>query len=306
MKDEQESFITKIVALSGLYQDVKQILILAENINDGQSLYLGPINELRNALDHVMRAFFNYTSNPKDSNLEVSKIKEHLLRAGYDGYEIIATTLINQIQESPIKDFKTEAITNIFPEYYSKYQKELLEVKRGLADIRANKIPEKIIQKIESNDFKLYLTQINRLFEISDTINLKIPAIQNYYQIDNWVGYVDKLNNTYDIDLLTKIIPDYTKLRAEFNKLKKQDISDVSHSRMNEIYHLLSEQEGDLKIQLNKKNKDWWRKEIVIKILASAIVGGLIGYGIKTFFDSRTNQIPSTEIKKDSTSINLK
>ena len=217
------------------------------------------------------------------------------------GFFALQSKVINQIQESPIKDFKAETITKVFPEYYSKYQKELTEIKRALADIRANKIPEKVIQQLENNDFKSYLTQIERLIEISDAINANIVAIQNFYKIDVCIDYVDNLNRTYDIDLLTKVIPDYAKLRQEFNKIKKQNVTEIDSIRLKEIYDALSEQESDLKIQFAKKNNDWWRKEIVIKILIAAIVSGLIGYAIRAFFESQTTQPTKIENKIDST-----
>lgn len=179
MNDEQQSlFIEEVVGLAVLYKDVKDILILAENIDTNQSLYLGPINELRNALDHTMRAFLSYQTDTTKARSEVSKIKEHLLRAGYDGYEIIATTFIQQIQDSPMSEFDTDIVTKIFPDYYNRYKQELVTIKIALKNVRANKTPENILGKVDSNDFSGYMTQVERLKEIHNTFFEYIPDLQ--------------------------------------------------------------------------------------------------------------------------------
>jgi hypothetical protein len=226
MNDEhQKLFIDDFVALSVLYQDVKDILILAENINNEQSLLLGPINELRNALDHVMRAFLNYNENPLKAKSEIPKIREHLLRAGYDGYEIIATTLIEKIQKSPIKEFETEIITKIFPDYFSKYKRELTAIIIALKDVRANKTPDKILEKTPNNDFNDYLVQIKNLLGISDTIFEYIPELQNAQSLKDSQKQDDR---KWDLKKLSIVALFVAALALIGNSIVKSCVNDTS------------------------------------------------------------------------------
>jgi hypothetical protein len=192
MKDEQHLFIDELVALSKLYQTVKEILILTENMVVDQAIYLGPINELRNALDHVMRSFSLLGNDEKRAKAELAKVKEHLLRAGYDGYELIAIGQLDKVQNSPIATYDSDIISRVFPDYYTVYQKELRSIQRELAEIRADKTPEKIIDKAKDNDFDSYLKQIQRLVAINDDISHCIPELERAHEIKNGLKKNDR------------------------------------------------------------------------------------------------------------------
>lgn len=85
------------------YFVIKQVVIAAERDDKERRLSFSAINELRSALDHIMRAHgvVHGTSNAdaavSESGLTVydyctknlSKAKGHLYRAGFDAYDII-------------------------------------------------------------------------------------------------------------------------------------------------------------------------------------------------------------------------
>jgi hypothetical protein len=49
-------FLRSFSDIKDLYLEVKEAIILAENFDKRNDVYLSPLNELRNALDHLMRS----------------------------------------------------------------------------------------------------------------------------------------------------------------------------------------------------------------------------------------------------------
>ena len=62
--------------LSSLYKEVKQIVLLAENLNSKQEVILSSLNEMRNAFDHLMRCY----NEDNDTKYQIDKAKAHLYR----------------------------------------------------------------------------------------------------------------------------------------------------------------------------------------------------------------------------------
>ena len=83
------------------YFVVKELIIKAENLEKEKRLPINAINELRNALDHIMRVlakeFKVYDGNV---NIQQNLIEalEHIYRAGYDACDVIAITLLEEIE----------------------------------------------------------------------------------------------------------------------------------------------------------------------------------------------------------------
>lgn len=69
---------SKLDELRGLYIQVKECILLAENFDPDHSVYLSPVNELRNALDHIMRSF--ETDSVTDSHLAYSGLNLHYVK----------------------------------------------------------------------------------------------------------------------------------------------------------------------------------------------------------------------------------
>ena len=49
-------FYEKLTKLLEEYSEVKEAIILAEKFDPDEQIYLAPLNELRSAFDHLMRA----------------------------------------------------------------------------------------------------------------------------------------------------------------------------------------------------------------------------------------------------------
>ena len=67
----------KLEELFSLYDKVRQAVILLENFNEKQKMYIAPINQLRSALDHIFKAV-NIYDDTKQCEYEVKEAKEHL------------------------------------------------------------------------------------------------------------------------------------------------------------------------------------------------------------------------------------
>ncbi|MCX6249379.1 MAG: hypothetical protein NTX61_01375 [Bacteroidetes bacterium] len=99
MKKEIEGLFYSRV--SGLYTDyvkVKEAIISAENLNPEKRVYIAPLNQLRSALDHILKASVAETK--ESIEYELVEAKSHINRAGYDAFEITATNLFPLIRST--------------------------------------------------------------------------------------------------------------------------------------------------------------------------------------------------------------
>jgi hypothetical protein len=221
-------FFDKLNEIKELYVEVKEAIILAENFDGDHDVYLSPLNELRNTLDHIMRCLIY----PNKLDNEFNEAKEHLYRAGYDAYEVLAINVGSAIVHS-IEKYDTEIITSIFPNYYTDVKPALLDVKAELADTRAHK---KLNPETGTKSFTPYKDKIaNLILQLRRCIE-QIPHLQaekrkkqtkNFWKIlggiligviitiaGTWVydKYIkpEKLNNTIREN---RILPDSSRQR---------------------------------------------------------------------------------------------
>jgi hypothetical protein len=157
-----------IKSMCGLYEQVKTIIIYAEKFAD-DNVCVSSINELRNALDHIFKAVES-----QDIEEEISKIKGHISRAGYDAYEVYSSNLLKQIVNKMVK-YDSSIISVVFQDYYNKYSPELKDVHRNLANIRANKTST-------SDSFEKYWKQIEYLGKIDAEVDIYIPDLEKEQQ----------------------------------------------------------------------------------------------------------------------------
>jgi len=168
-----ESLTNKFFELFDLYEEVKKIVFLAEYENKEQKYIISSVNELRNSLDHIMRTF----GSPENLEINFDKAKGHLYRAGYDAYEIIAISKLAAIKE--IKEqFKFEAITRGYPDYFNKIIPVISETKKQLVSARANKkIDNGLDVKTEKKHFSKFEKITTELIKIVDDLDLHIDGI---------------------------------------------------------------------------------------------------------------------------------
>lgn len=91
-------FVEKFNELSDLYSDVKEKIILAEEVYDKFPATL--TNEVRNSYDHIFRIFFNGNiSNIDEVEKQFISASRHLKRAGYDACELIVGGYVAKTNE---------------------------------------------------------------------------------------------------------------------------------------------------------------------------------------------------------------
>lgn len=127
-------FYAKMREINDLYIEVKEVIILAENFDPTHEVYLSPLNELRNSYDHLMRII----TYPEKWQNEFDEAKEHLYRAGYDAYEVLAINVSDAILKI-VEAYHSSVIATIFPGYYQDIQPLIMQLRVELAGERAHK-----------------------------------------------------------------------------------------------------------------------------------------------------------------------
>lgn len=183
MNEVERKFLTLIKELFDLYKDIKSTIILAENFDNNDEIYLTLINEVRMGFDHVMRgAHYLYEGGDKEKIIscfekELIDARDHLLRAGYDSCEIISMNVSKTIIED-LKGFDKDIISTIYPDYYTNIQPQLMQLKVELGEIRANRENPKNSIKVET--FKMTQKRAIELIEFSKKIKGLIPELVEF------------------------------------------------------------------------------------------------------------------------------
>lgn len=170
--DNRLHCFNKLEELFSLYDKVRQSVILLENFNEEQKMYIAPINQLRSALDHIFKAI-NICDDFEQCEYELREAKEHLDRAGYDTMELLAANIGITIVEK-LKRYDTKTITEVFPYYFTTIKPQLTDIKGIVASLRSNK-------KIGSDkSFSTYFDQIYILINIDKKVDTMIPSLEEY------------------------------------------------------------------------------------------------------------------------------
>jgi hypothetical protein len=166
-----QGHLDKLIEIQELYIEVKESIILSENFDSANDVYLSPLNELRNSYDHVMRSLI-YQDN---ADSELDEAKEHLYRAGYDAYEVLAIN-VGQAIIKIIEKYDAGIISSIFPRYYTEVRPNLVDIKVQLGEARAHK---KLNPATGTKSFTPYKDKISNLIRQLKTCEENIPALQS-------------------------------------------------------------------------------------------------------------------------------
>jgi hypothetical protein len=203
-----KSFTNKFLELFKLYIEVKEIVLLAEYENKQQKFIISSVNELRNSLDHIMRTL----GDPETLDKNFDKAKGHLYRAGYDAYEIIVISKLAEIKEVK-EQFRFEAITTAYPDYFSKVVPTTSRAKKLLVAARANKkIDNGIKAETEEKHFIAFESIATELIKLVDEIVLQVDGIREVHQ-----NIIDKENKKKDKEL--RILQDQKRKNRRNNLL---------------------------------------------------------------------------------------
>lgn len=198
MSSTEIEFFNKIKELYELYEKVKLAIIYAENFDPAQELYLAPLNQLRSALDHIFKA----VAHPDDLEYELKEAKEHLDRAGYDAFEVLASNL-GIILIEKLNGYSTDNLATVFPYYYKTIKPDLIGIKIKLGEIRKRK-KDSILGSDEP--FSSYFDQIQKLLEYNELADKMIPSLEEFQQKKKKEKFKERVYNFLIAGVISSII----------------------------------------------------------------------------------------------------
>lgn len=125
-----------------IYEISKKYIIEAEETRKDFKTFLQPVNEIKNAHEHMIRA--------KTSEIGMREYKEdyirenlrcalgHEYRAFFDIADFYSITLRERIDEY-LDPFSTEAIKTCIPEYYTQYRTKIYQITEAITEFRNSK-----------------------------------------------------------------------------------------------------------------------------------------------------------------------
>ena len=174
-----------------LYVSLRLFLVLSEQLDPKNLTYLGPVNEIRNSFDHVMRAF------DEEPSYQFGEAKEHIKRACYDTLDNLAIDTCTQIDDL-MRQFDSQVISRIFPKYYESIRPQMLGIQREIAELRSNKsIDQDMYSKRDATALDEYFEIIKILIdynrEVTEQLNglreeqEKVDSSQNSAKKEPWI-----------------------------------------------------------------------------------------------------------------------
>lgn len=168
-----EAYFKGLKELSALYLDVKSAIIMAEELDIEHKLNIAPLNQLRNALDHIFNGLIR--DDEEKGIYELKEAKEHIQRAGYDALQILIVQLGKQIVEI-VRKYETETVSAVFPKYYQEIRPLLAEHQQDVALLRTR-------MSIEGNKtFSAYFVEVKKMHSLWKVVFATIPLLEEYQQ----------------------------------------------------------------------------------------------------------------------------
>ena len=178
MENHKVLFYDKLSGIKELYEKVKFAIILSENFDPDREYYIAATNQMRAALDQILKAMDD--NNDTITN-EINEAKEHLERAGYDACEILASNIYINISNK-MERYSPHIISHVFPEYYEEIKPIISEIKIETGKLRTEK-------KSINLAFDEYAQNIDKYIKFDAQIDKKIPAMEEYRRyerVKNW------------------------------------------------------------------------------------------------------------------------
>lgn len=161
-----------------VYLKVKELIILAENIDKEKRLPLNSVNELRNAFDHLMRVIGHQeevdSMKEVDITINMQQITEHIYRAGYDACDVIAINLFENIEQI-LSPYDSEVIVKVLPNFYQEIYPRLQKLQNEIR--KAKTIKGTLEESFSVEYFAEYDNVIQEVFEIKESLESNVLAL---------------------------------------------------------------------------------------------------------------------------------
>jgi hypothetical protein len=136
------------VKIINLYQNLRKMIIRAEELGIKTDDFLQPVLEQRNAFDHFMRAkaveieieveIDEKEKKEKHVDQQYDKMIGHLYLAFFDAADWLGMTIKESILDI-INPHSNECIKSVIPSYYTTTKPRIMEIATKISDIRENK-----------------------------------------------------------------------------------------------------------------------------------------------------------------------
>jgi len=169
----EKEMVQKWEGIYQLHELTKKYIIIAEELDIHQNSFLQPINEQKNAYEHVIRSMSNHYGfqDEKDDDyisMNLDKALGHEYRAYFDTLDWLSISLKERIQNI-LGEYSSDIIGKAIPAYYSTYRIRINDIVTNIAGIRGSKDIGKDKDKLLIT-VKEYKEVIEELIQIYNSI----------------------------------------------------------------------------------------------------------------------------------------
>lgn len=212
----EEEIWRRIVAI---HNAAKAMILLAEEESSDHDALVQPMNEQRNALEHIIRAQARNLGMSEDEPVESVPVKEyisenlkkalaHEYRAFFDAADNVSMDLAEGVARM-LEPYDALCIRQGLPEYHAKTRRQILELHQAIAKVRGEK---DITKGTEFQDIDDYKVIIKELLKFSYAIGDAIPIIAESQKVKNKESFTRKwtLRIMVIIAVVTSVIATWT------------------------------------------------------------------------------------------------
>jgi hypothetical protein len=177
-----EKYVDQWRILYNIHEHTKFFIIRAEEL--GFKSYLGPMNELRNAYEHVIRYQTAVTGIQENKNEDyictnLKKAIGHEYRAFFDAADWLSMMLRKSIIEQ-LQPYSPTNIRKAIPNYHSDIRPRIDEITEEISKIRCCKDIGNGIDLLPS--VEQYYNMLNELLEIYRNLSKRMGCIAEFHE----------------------------------------------------------------------------------------------------------------------------
>lgn len=264
-----------------LYAEVKFLVLDNEAQDVEQKSNIAVFNEMRAALDHVIRCVGDdLAETPEGSDFrknQLRKANEHIIRAGYDSLDGIGILIRKRISER-MKGLDETSIAHSFPEYFSEHVSKIEDFDKKIRESRDNR-NKNGNPKESMAEYKSIVEDMKSMYA---EIGVNLEHIGNYDRLvsDNSKFKVEI--QKFSSDAISTICPqyysDYNDSVVELGKMLKRKAFKTEKNKYDEMVEKVNDMQDKMinlfpELALFDKKR---RNNSIIKWIF-AIVGTIVG-----------------------------
>lgn len=192
MNPEHEKYLTELSRqIVALYYEVKKHVIASEKLSPGARVSVPALNELRNALDHRMRAdgVWRHGIKPRQGTEQdpfkyceknLQKALGHVYRAGYDALDILALNRIRQI-EKYVDSYRMSTLHTVISDFATRVRQPFEEGVGQCDSAKQGKDvePEKVEQHpVYFAEYKVALDRLDSVLSVLHAHDKDLVAVE--------------------------------------------------------------------------------------------------------------------------------